>query len=627
MDFIQKYLKRKIIKIICILSVIVGGAFIIVQSIQTLTSFLTIFMVTQQASDCGDSGDGGPLSLDSYEGSGDSKVRAVAKAIANSLGIDAASIYAQIALESADGNSYLSKTDNNFGGIKYSPALSHYATPGTAPTDGSGGIYAHFKSLDDFAAVYRNTVRNMLDGQKPSNWREYVHIMKSKGYFTASESDYYNTGVGYYNAYKKGAGNSSKSKASNVAYILPKNDNSQKLTENASKLAYKNFKNVKSTVIKTNIVDELGILKNVPINSINLIPMRHMPQKQHETMGSKAAVNQAANDALKMWGANINKAGAHAIDEAGKAVNKITGQHVVNTEGTKTTVHKADAAANKATNDWKASHDKAKKEEKNVQKHGDFANSDIQCSDGDDDGSVSGKWSWPFKGVTWDPGKSYEDGQQFGHTGYSRGGGNFHDGFDFGSAKYHGNVIAVHDGKVKFVGSKYGFWIVWVVSSDGYNEVYQEAFGGRGDISVKEGESVKVGQKIGRLTQSHLHLGISKKKLSDPCEHGYTDDGTWLDPIKVIKSGLHSSTSKLSGSEDAARLWIIQHESSGNYQAVNGRYYGAYQLDKSYLTSKKYGGDGSLSESNQDYVAEQYMKSRYHTWQGAKSHWEQNNWW
>ena len=61
MDFIKKYLKRKIIKIICILSVIVGGAFIIVQSIQTLTSFLTIFMVTQQASDCGDSGDGGPL--------------------------------------------------------------------------------------------------------------------------------------------------------------------------------------------------------------------------------------------------------------------------------------------------------------------------------------------------------------------------------------------------------------------------------------------------------------------------------------------------------------------------------------------------------------------------------------
>lgn len=117
-------------------------------------------------------------------------------------------------------------------------------------------------------------------------------------------------------------------------------------------------------MVKTNTIDELGILKNVPINSLDLVPMRHMSQKQHETMGSKAAVNQAANDALKMWGANINKAGAHAIDKTGKAINKITGQHVVNTEGTKNTVHKADAAANKATNDWKASHDKAKKEEK-----------------------------------------------------------------------------------------------------------------------------------------------------------------------------------------------------------------------------------------------------------------------
>ena len=259
MNYIQKYLKKKIIKIICILSVIFGGAFIIVQSIQTLTSFLTIFMATQQASDCGDSGDGGPLTLDSTSGSGDSKVRAVAKAIANSLGIDAASIYAQIALESADGNSYLAKTDNNFGGIKYSPALSQYATPGTAPTDGSGGIYAHFKSLDDFAAVYRNTVRNMLDGQKPSNWREYVHIMKSKGYFTASEESYYNTGVGYYNAYNKVS--SPHAGTDKVAYILPKQSNSsQKFTIKAAKLADKNVKTIKMPVVKPGILDEPGIL-------------------------------------------------------------------------------------------------------------------------------------------------------------------------------------------------------------------------------------------------------------------------------------------------------------------------------------------------------------------------------
>ena len=247
---------------------------------------------------------------------------------------------------------------------------------------------------------------------------------------------------------------------------------------------------------------------------------------------------------------------------------------------------------------------------------------------GDSDIQSSGKWGWPFKNVSGDPGKNYEDGQQFGKSaGSSFRTNGFHDGFDFGSAKYHGDVIAVHDGKVKFVGYKYGFWIVWVVSSDGYNEVYQEAFGGKGDIKVKEGQNVKVGDTIGKLTQSHLHLGISKKKLNDPCEHGYNDDGTWLDPIKVIKAGLKGSMSKLSGSDDAARLWIIQHESSGNYNATNGRYYGAYQLDKSYITSKKYGGDGTLSESNQDYVAQKYMEERYHTWKEAKAHWEKNNWW
>lgn len=625
MNYIQKYLKKKIIKIICILSVIFGGAFIIVQSIQTLTSFLTIFMATQQASDCGDSGDGGPLTLDSTSGSGDSKVRAVAKAIANSLGIDAASIYAQIALESADGNSYLAKTDNNFGGIKYSPALSQYATPGTAPTDGSGGIYAHFKSLDDFAAVYRNTVRNMLDGQKPSNWREYVHIMKSKGYFTASEESYYNTGVGYYNAYNKVS--SPHAGTDKVAYILPKQSNSsQKFTIKAAKLADKNVKTIKMPVVKPGILDEPGILNNAPINSQNLVPMRHMSKRQHETMGSKSAVNDAAGKAIELWGANINKGVTHAIDNTSKTVNKVTGQHILNTEGTKKTVQKADANQKEVAHEQQKAHDKAKKEMKNVERNGDFANSQLNCSDGTDgDLTTSGKWTWPFKGVTGNPNNGADKDQKFG-TGTFRANG-FHDGFDFGSARYHGNIYAVHAGKVKFIGSKYGFWIVWVVSSDGYNEVYQEAFGSRGDISVKEGQTVNVGDKIGKLTQSHLHLGISKKKLSDPCEHAFSNDGTWLDPIKVIMSGLHSSTSKLSDSEDAARRWIVQHESSGNYTARNGRYYGAYQLDKSYLTSKKYGGDGSLSESNQDYVAEQYMKSRYHTWQGAKSHWEQNNWW
>lgn len=84
----------------------------------------------------------------------------------------------------------------------------------------------------------------------------------------------------------------------------------------------------------------------------------------------------------------------------------------------------------------------------------------------------------------------------------------------------------------------------------------------------------------------------------------------------------------LSKKENAARQWIVQRESGGNYKATNGKYYGAYQLDKSYLTNKNsFGGDGSLSKANQDYVAYKYMKSVYRTWTNAKKHWLANSWW
>ena len=80
-----------------------------------------------------------------------------------------------------------------------------------------------------------------------------------------------------------------------------------------------------------------------------------------------------------------------------------------------------------------------------------------------------------------------------------------------------------------------------------------------------------------------------------------------------------SSTSSSSSEEEAARLWIIQKESGGDYTAVNGSYYGAYQLDISYL-------NGDLSAENQDKVANEYVMSRYGSWVAAKAFWEQNGW-
>lgn len=88
-------------------------------------------------------------------------------------------------------------------------------------------------------------------------------------------------------------------------------------------------------------------------------------------------------------------------------------------------------------------------------------------------------------------------------------------------------------------------------------------------------------------------------------------------------SSIHANNiaqaSTWSGDASSAKAWIINHESGGSYTATNGRYYGAYQLDVSYL-----GGD--LSPENQDRVAEQYVNNRYGGWDGAMSFWQSHGW-
>ncbi|KRN89297.1 LysM peptidoglycan-binding domain-containing protein [Ligilactobacillus ceti] len=72
-------------------------------------------------------------------------------------------------------------------------------------------------------------------------------------------------------------------------------------------------------------------------------------------------------------------------------------------------------------------------------------------------------------------------------------------------------------------------------------------------------------------------------------------------------------------SEASARAFIANKESGGSYTASNGRYYGKYQLDRSYL-----GGD--LSPANQERVANNYVTSRYGSWANAKAHWYATGW-
>lgn len=71
--------------------------------------------------------------------------------------------------------------------------------------------------------------------------------------------------------------------------------------------------------------------------------------------------------------------------------------------------------------------------------------------------------------------------------------------------------------------------------------------------------------------------------------------------------------------EAAAKEWIAQRESGGDYDATNGRYIGRYQLNEMYL-------DGDYSEENQEAAAEAYIADRYGSWQAAQDHWEANGW-
>lgn len=75
----------------------------------------------------------------------------------------------------------------------------------------------------------------------------------------------------------------------------------------------------------------------------------------------------------------------------------------------------------------------------------------------------------------------------------------------------------------------------------------------------------------------------------------------------------------LSMSEQQAKEWIAARESGGRYNAQNGRYYGRYQLDISYL-------HGDLSPQNQDNVANNYVNGRYGGWAAAQRFWQSHGW-
>ena len=87
----------------------------------------------------------------------------------------------------------------------------------------------------------------------------------------------------------------------------------------------------------------------------------------------------------------------------------------------------------------------------------------------------------------------------------------------------------------------------------------------------------------------------------------------------VVKQQQTTTTNTTTSTTNSAKEWIANKESGGSYSASNGQFVGRYQLSSSYL-------NGDYSASNQERVADQYVTSRYGSWEGAKSFWLANGW-
>lgn len=152
--------------------------------------------------------------------------------------------------------------------------------------------------------------------------------------------------------------------------------------------------------------------------------------------------------------------------------------------------------------------------------------------------TVDNSWGWPFPCGE----GHFLGGQLFGVNpgGEFRRNG-FHDGLDFGSIDHPGNEVhAIHGGTVRMIDWGNGGINFYVVIQDGsgLNVEYQEAFASPSNITVKPGQQVKTGDVIGYRTTDHLHVGITKHNFPEAFSHAFSNDGTWIDPLNAIKTGI-----------------------------------------------------------------------------------------
>lgn len=167
------------------------------------------------------------------------------------------------------------------------------------------------------------------------------------------------------------------------------------------------------------------------------------------------------------------------------------------------------------------------------------------------DGADGGGWGWPFPCGE----GTFLGGQLFG---VQPGGGfrinGFHDGLDFGAYDHPGaEVHAIHGGKCT-TGATWGGpeikWYFVITDSTGLNVEYQEGFSNPGCIKVHPGQVVRTGDVVAIRDMDHVHIGITRMDVRAAFGHAFSNDGTWLDPQAMIKTGGNASPGGDSGSSD-----------------------------------------------------------------------------
>lgn len=134
-----------------------------------------------------------------------------------------------------------------------------------------------------------------------------------------------------------------------------------------------------------------------------------------------------------------------------------------------------------------------------------------------------------------------------------------------------------------------------------------------GDATV----SVTTGEETGSVT--YVDPATDEQTVNTQEQQVPADNYSQSNNYQAQSQPKNSYSQNVSGSEASAKAWIAQRESGGSYSATNGRYYGKFQLDSSYLK-------GDYSPANQERVADNYVNNRYGSWTNAMAFWQANGW-